>query len=256
MSNFLFRLRKRMLPLLAAILLAILFGTCSTIEAAPVTFAFEAEIDFAVADPRVGSIPLIPINTGDTLTGSFSFDPNAPVISNDNPSVSVYMAELQIKLKDVEILTDSFSIEVFDDSFTIGTPSLPPVFEDFDGIVLGCSLSLPAGCQPEITDVPGAGLFRVSLELRLLGDLTVLESTEVPGSINLWNELGSFRSISLAFDAVEPNVATVFYGATVGGLVAVPEPSTFSTVATIIFFGSLVLRSRFAVLGFVSKPAG
>ncbi|NOY41250.1 MAG: hypothetical protein GXP26_05375, partial [Planctomycetes bacterium] len=220
MNDFLFRV--------CAAVAVLVFGASSTLEAAPVTFAFEAEIELEFVDPATGSVPPIPIGAGDIVKGSFLFDPDTPVISNDNPAVTVYMTELQIKLKDIEISTDSFSIEVFDDSLTIGSPGMPPVYEDFDGIRLGCSPSLPAGCQPEIIDVLGAGLFRISLELRLFGDPSVLESTEIPGSINLWNNLDSFRSLSLAFDAVDPNVATVFYGATVADLLVVPEPNTLS----------------------------
>jgi len=229
----------------------LVFSACATSEAAPVTFAFESKLDFALLDPAAGAIPPLPFAAGDIVKGSFSFDPDVPVTTAGNPSTTIYMAKLQIKLEDFEILTDSFSIEVFDDSLTIGTieyPDGPQVFEDFDAIILGCSPSLPAGCQPEITEVPGVGLFRVSLELRLLGDLSVLESTEVPGSVNLWNNLDSFRSISLSFDAVEPNTSTVFYGATLGGLVVVPEPSSFIVLMSFLVILLVFRRSIYCKL--------
>lgn len=257
MNDFLYRVYKglipsvRSLPLIGAIALPVLLGTPSTLKAAPVTFGFETEIDFVASDPEASSIPSIPVGTGDTLSVSFSFDPDVPITTSSNPSATVYMAEFQIKLKDIEITTNSFSVEVFDDSLTIGTfssPDAPPVFENFDGIRLGCSPSLPAGCQPEITDVPGVGLFSVSVSMNLLGDLSVLDSTRAPSSVGVWNDLDSIRSISLAFDPVELSVATVFYGATVGSLVLVPEPSALSMATIIILFGSLVLRSRFTRL--------
>jgi len=228
----------------------LVFSAYSASVAAPVTFQFEAEGNIVFPEIIVfpemqqGTVPVIPIEAGDTLTGKFTFDPDAAQISNENPSASIFTTELQIKVGDIELSTGSFSVEVFDDSLTIGsfdTLGSPPVFEDFDGIILVCSPSLPAMCQPEITEVPGAGLFSVSLELRFIGDLSVLDSTEVPGDVNLWNDLASFRSISIVFDAIDPNLTSAVYFGTIGELVAVPEPSS---VAILLVFSALLLLFR------------
>ncbi len=208
MHDFLYRVCGRVmaavcgLPFGAAVALAFLLGACSVVEAAPVTFEFEAVVNTSFNDSQTGSVPEIPIEAGDTLTGQFTFDPNAPMASGGNPSATVYTAKLQFHLNDIEFSTDVFSVEVFDDAFSVGSLAAPLAVEDFDAISLGCSPSLLAECQPEMIDIPGVGLFRVSMQITLLGDLTVLDSTNVPGQIDLWNGLTSSRSLGLSFDAV------------------------------------------------------
>jgi len=81
MSSNLFQLRQRVaasghsLPFMVVIALPVLSCECSTLIAAPVTFAFEVTVDSVFPGAPFDSE--IDLAEGDVITGQFTFEPNA-----------------------------------------------------------------------------------------------------------------------------------------------------------------------------------
>jgi hypothetical protein len=200
------------------------------LQAAPVTLQFEA----TVGSPRQGADAPLPPNwnidlqQGDTITGTFTFEP-FDAASNTTKTTLVQPFDFSIHIKNRTLTTSQYGVEVFNNYISDDVP------EPVDTILVGCPLLLnQAVCTPGT--VSPTDPVEWSFQLALWGDPSVLDGADIPADPIAWQQL--IFEDSMGVTLIDDD-ARRFYGflASPTSFQAVPEPGTFMSA----LLGTLVI---------------
>jgi hypothetical protein len=172
---------------LKEMLLVLVFaGLCikgGDIDAAPVTFRFDAEIHTVFPGNPFDSG--IDFAAGDVITGRFTFEPNPG--DGSNPIVALQTHQFQLNINGVAIAAPNYEIESFDD-YSI---------EDFPDASIIDTLKL-AGAGLTTVDA-SAGLNFDPLQSTFLIDLRSAadehDQAYIPADSDVWNQFNLWRSL-------------------------------------------------------------
>jgi hypothetical protein len=197
----------------------------SLTQAATLTFEFDAEIvNVPVGNPF--TLPLT-YQVGDTIHGTFTFDPNLGSAVDSNTIASVQPFAIQFTIGGIAVGSSSHHIEAFNNT-TIDDGGFP---EPIDVIRIGCSEPL---CNPELQNVSSVEPFRVRSQLQLVGNSSVMPAAEIPSDPSVWNAFLLDRKLTVGFDNVGPG--SMGFDAVIGNTAIVPEPHI---LVLICFSGTL-----------------
>ncbi len=239
MNNFLFWICRRMmpsvlgLPFLGVLVLAALFSACSTIEAAPVAFRFEAEVTEIQGDLNQLSLP-ISLDVGDSISGFLSFGDEEDLRSLllDGPHLTTDAGILSLRINgettEGKLNSGGANLELPDIDYPASTTS--------SSILLGwVPQTIPVPDWPgEIAGVPWTA------NIRLYGDRGTIEKPDGVLNYDAWNALNGARlfdlSIGYPVNVNDPDTINIL--ASLGDFIVVPEPATGA------LFVSFVLLSQ------------
>ena len=200
----------------AACGLVLVAGCAAWSAAAPVTLAFEAEIDILTGLPFDSGLLF---EVGDVVSGVFTFDPaegdGSTVLELTQPR------RFSLNINGVVVSTASYEVEVFNDSPITDFPSASLV----DSLRLGVVTLLqfmPICCQTSTRQLP-------SCRLNLLAAADVLDQASLPEAAAIWNAFNLRRQLSVIFR--DGKGAVEGFQATVGQFDVVPEPTAVSSLA-------------------------
>jgi len=224
MGSNLFQLRKRVIvrvrnfPFMVAIVLAVLLCECSTLQAAPVTFQFEAEITSINRSPDATFD--LPANAmiGGVFSGSLQFEPFDFGQSGEASSLKVHLGTEVFSAEGAPLTTQN--------NLTL---ALHPVGSAIiDSIGVGCSGSCTAVLSSSSNDLELAGLI-LSLsgvtEYEIGSGDGLITQGESLGDVDVWNRLSAARQLNLTFTS-NTGSGRIWFGAAIGPMVAIPEPSS------------------------------
>jgi len=219
----------------------LVFGTSATLEAAPVTFVFEATVDFI--SPGASFDSEIDLEEGDVITGQFTFEPNA----GDGSSALVVNQpyNFTVNINGVELSTAAFETTVRDDAYSIIDCG------DCPGFVISDRLSLSGSNLMEVGDIALSNLdadssgFQMQLE-EWFGDpywsgMDILGAAEIPAGPEAWN-LFSRRSLQVWLGDGQGGIFSL--NATVGQFTIVPEPCSGSLILSVVVSGLAARTGR------------
>ncbi len=233
LSMLKYRVNWKLYSVITAVVAAFCGIESRTCRAAPVTFAFDAQITTVFQSDTGFEFPF-EASVGDTIRGRFSFEPS--------PLGKIGPQDLGIQFDIADLLLQSPTYEI------ALSRNLPPPLgsEDIgliDTISVACSfLSTRPQCSPGT--VPGRTDIRWRLSMQLGGESPILSSFDLIGDPDIWN---SFTGRSLELDFFTPGVGGGFVGAIVGPINAVPEPNPRTTMALLMFS---LLTHRFSMRHF------
>jgi len=185
------------------------------VQAAPVTFRFEAEINKVSLSGSTGLIP--PLSVGDTVHGKFTFLPldidPLPLIQGQTTNItSAY--PLYLTLGNIDLSGSSFDIESRDNS-----PLIDADGSTTDAIFVSGFQWIPNSPLGNLGWRPG------HLNLRFTGLANdLLYGADVPSDVSTWNAF-QHRSFSLVL-LDNANGEAMFFGSIVA-LSQVPEPTAY-----------------------------
>ncbi len=231
---FEFAMKMKTTILRVLVLASVGLGMAAGAGATPVTFAFEANVDFislgASFDSEIG------LAAGDVITGQFTFEPNAGDGSDSFEVNQPYAFSL--KINGIELSTAAFKTTVLDDAGIIvdcvdlSCPSVVDILElDENGLSASSGTVLPNLASE-------SSGFRLSLganaDSTLLDEnfdpiplIVVLDTAEIPADVGVWNQ---FTGRSLQVWLEDAQGGTYRFNATVGQFTVIPEPSSVSLV--------------------------
>jgi hypothetical protein len=215
---------------IAAVALAIYCVANSSI--ATQTFQFDADVTNVFAGPVAPSLPFA-IHTGDVIHGTFSFEPTSiGKAGRQNTGISFTF--------NGEALT-STSFDVLP-VLNIGPPSsyadditAAPMSES-GGSALQLYCGISTECSPD--KLPNNSLVSWDFFATLESDSPTITEYRVPADVNVWNAF-STRSLNLSFFTGDIGGGVLVF-ATMGSMVATPEPSTLA----ILLAGAVVTTMR------------
>jgi hypothetical protein len=183
------------------------------LQAAPVTFAFDAEITNIYVSPSASFDLPFEVDVGDTIHGRFTFEP-APLGRMGRQDLG-----LQFEIGGVQLQSPTYDL-------SIALRQYPPLgfepFEPFDLISVSCSiLSNYAQCEPGT--VPGASHINWRTLMTMAAAPPILSSHDLIGDVELWNSFQA-RSVDLNFTSSGLGGGLVSVSAEVGRMFIVPEP--------------------------------
>ncbi len=255
MNHFLLQVCRRVMPSVRglhlvgalALTMGVLLGNWSKLQAAPVTFAFEASV--GSISPGASFDSDIILAVGDVITGQFTFEPNA---GDGNSSFEVNQPyAFSLEINGVELSTAAYRATSRDDAvilvdcIDLSCPSVLDILEldgnglsASNGTVLpnlasessGFRLSLVASADPNILD---GNFDPIPL-------IVVLDAATIPADVGIWNQ---FLGRSLQVWLGDSQGGTFSLNATVGQFTVVPEPSSVSLVSFGIIIVGLVART-------------
>lgn len=192
--------------------------------ATPITFAFDA----VVGPPRQGVDGFVPpspgvsLQPGDTVSGSFTFEPvSAPSGVFETKAVESF--PFAINIKSQTLVSSHFSIDALDNVHAVGD-SMGDGILDYDSIVFGCSFNGGGTvCSPSSVSPSDSTIWASTIALH--GDTSVLDGPDIPSNPATWRRPAPSSTMILSLD---DEVHSKFYGfsADVISFRQVPEPST------------------------------
>ncbi len=216
-------LRRYVLGFLV-LLAGVLCVSRAFLHAAPVTFAFDAEI---INVPAGNSFDLpLTYQVGDIIHGKFTFEPGNGMQIGDDAIAGDQPFAIEFNINGIVVGSSSYRIEVFDN--TVFDDSEFP--EPIDVMTLACN---EPSCVPDLLSLPGGEPFRVRSRMQLVGSSSILSAPEISADPSTWNLFTLERRLILGFDNVGPG--SMDLDAIVGPMVRVPEPSSLSLL--LIFSG-------------------
>jgi len=216
----------------------LVFGMSSTLEAAPVTFAFDAEI----SSVSLG-IPFdsgIDFSVGDTISGQFTFQPfeeNCAIA--DGPFQPFGCTKPQLFSFSMEI--DGINLSV--NSYEIDTLNNTGVFDGAGPVVQdfleprGRGLSPAEASRPISIDPASSGF-----GMMLRGGASSINFASIPGSPDVWNQFNLERSLNIF--VLDGNGGVIRIRAVVGQFSIVPEPTSLALAMTFISISTMLARRR------------
>ncbi len=223
MNGILFQRRKWItprvsgLPFLAALSVAFLLGAQVTLQAAPMTFAFEAEI----SSVSLG-IPFdsgIDFSVGDTISGQFTFEPfeeDCAVTSGPIQPLGCTRLQSNTFLVDVngtEIESSSYEINVLNNGGVTGFPQLTDLLQPRGGGLMSQSAAGSINI-----DSASSGF-----SMSLVGPTDSIEFASIPGSPLAWNQFNLERSLNITLR--DGHGGAIGFQADVSQFFVIPEPS-------------------------------
>jgi len=232
MKHFLLQIQKRRmsvreLAFVGMISLTIFLGASATLVAAPVTFAFEAEITTVSR-----GIPFdsgVDIAVGDTISGQFTFDPLEDCAEFDGPGQplgglceTTQPFSFSVEIDGATFRTSDYELKVRDNAPIQDFPSATVI----DVIDSGGKLSPldPLGFS-NIDST--ASSFKMSLR----GRSDSFAAANVSASVEIWNQPSLTRTIGISLRDGVGHV--VGFQAAVGRFFVIPEPSSFCLLSLI-----------------------
>jgi len=233
MNHFLLMVGGRMMPSVrglafVGVFAVLMFGTQAMLQAAPVTFAFDAEITTVSR-----GIPFdsgVDFAVGDTISGQFTLDPledcavfDGPVQPLGDLCATTQSSSFTVDINGAILRTPGFDLDVRNDTLILDSS----LATDIDSIESrGGNLSpLDPISFPNID--PATSSFNMSL----WAFAHRLSITSVPGSVETWNQFRLKRVISIHLRDGLGNV--MGFQAAVGDFSVIPEPSTLCLVILI-----------------------
>ncbi len=257
MSNFLFQLRNwitprvRVLPFLAVLSVAFLLGAQTTLQAAPVTFAFEAEVASVIDSGGGAGLPFT-VAVGDALFSSFELD------SFSGGPGYAQTGALSFEIAGNEFSLEGFLVTVENDHVpdavplrgSIADPLNTPIVDQGPGVSDRLSLSCDSPFSLTCALLNGSGNIEFSPQIALFGDQTLIDSTELFTDPAIWN-MFSFREMSLLFRNGTTE-GTTRIGVYIGPLSFVPEPTSSCLTVSFAVLLAVFVQRRWK-LSFSSK---
>jgi hypothetical protein len=198
----------------------------ASLDAAPITFQFDAEI-VHVSPGNPFDLPLI-YQVGDSIHGRFTFEPGSGSVIGDNVVAASQPFSLGFEINGTTVGTSGFRIEVFDNT-AFDDSEFP---EPIDVINLGCN---EASCIPDLISLSDGEPFRVRSRMQLVGNSSVLIAPEISADPAVWNAFGLERRLVIGFD--NEGSGSMGFDAVVGSMVQVPEPTTLTSL---VFTGGII----------------
>jgi hypothetical protein len=208
----------------------------NSVDAAPIHFRFDAEIvNVSLGDPF--ELPF-EFNVGDTLRGTFAFEPGPGIPINDIAVRAHQPFPAEFNFNGVNLATSGYDIVASNDAIDYDSERDP-----YDGLVLGCR---QASCVPDLVTLPNSVAFRVSWEMRITGNSSIWSTPAVVSDPAVWNLFTEERRIHVGFDNIGPG--SVGFDAAVRLMVNVPEPMSvvhlfLSVICALYCYSSRNLRS-------------
>jgi len=232
MNQFLLRMRGRRmaggrgLAIVGTLSLTIFLGASATLEAAPVTFRFEAEITSIDRSPDAMFDLPSNVMTGDTFSGLLQFEPFAFGQSDESSSLKVNLGSEVFSVEDAPLTTAN---EVF---------ALDPigVYSIRNIVRIGCTgLSSLRPCNAFLssssndTQLADLGLFGATAReiSEVLGE-GLISQGESLGDVEVWSRLMT-RRIFMNFTS-NSSPGSIQLEAVFGPMVVIPEPSSLSLI--------------------------
>ncbi len=231
MNHFLLRICRRVMPrvlglhLVGAFVLAALFSACSAVEAAPVTFAFEAEVASVIEVNWGAGVPFA-VNVDDVLVSSFELD------SFSGGPQRIQTGALSFEVAGYEFSLTGFVLTVENDDAPdaiplrgrLAAPLNTPIVDQAPGITDSLFFSCIDPFDLSCGSLAGNEDIVFGPRIALIGDRTVHASTELTTDLTIWNAF-SFRELVLLFRN-ESTGGTTRIGAYVGSVSQIPEPAS------------------------------
>jgi len=209
-----------------AFVLAVLLGSGAVLQAAPVTFAFDAEVD-QVTGNSDGLVQVVP---GDIIHGSFTYEPTPFGVR------SKQLNDLSFNVNGLQLASEVYEIILENDAALPSTAVFPgtPIFPGIiDAAHIACSFATNK-CTPE--NIPSQIEWKWSPFITFSGNSSILANEELTSDLN-WNGFG-FRELQLRLENPSPDLGLSIQ-AIIGPLTLVPEPS--AVFLAIIGFGLALL---------------
>lgn len=211
---------------------AALFLLSAAAHALPITFSFSSTVSDVEA-PLAGVAAV-----GDTIRGTFTFDPTALVAPSDAPGMRAIYPEagsaLTLTVGDYTARATGFYITILDDWTA-------------DGVFLGDRFIVATTAESHI-DAPTVGEYAFGTFALAVIDPTgtMLDSVTIPTSTTPFEGLGYESAASIGFQ--KPLFLNAFLGAGIRAedvtLRAVPEPNTIALLGVSLFGLCLASRRR------------
>jgi hypothetical protein len=202
------------------LLVGVLCVSRAFVQAAPITFRFDATI----GPPRQGTFPIeLPFSfaEGDHISGSFTFEPfDAP--SDAFQTVNSQNSTFKLQIGSVVLSNFHYSIQA-DNNLVSDDGPIPE-----DRLLLQC---LGTGNQCLASPIDGADHVAWSFGWTLNGGSGILDGPDIPASIETWNQLLP-SSILVSFHDNTTGRGTGFQ-ATIDALHVVSEPTTAAILAIV-----------------------
>ena len=226
---FEFAMKTKTVVLRALVLAGVGLGMAAGAGASPVTFRFEAEItnifNADIFDPGLD------ISLGDSIVGSFSFEPFA---GDGRMSITTaHASDFNLSINGIAFISTGF------DSRSINNST----FADFplslvDSIRISGTGLFPLPVDSTSTIDSGSSGFSIQLN----GQATSLEQASLPSDPAIWNRFTATRRLSIGLDGVGLNGTGIGLQANISNFVVVPEPTSLSVALAVLvsFFATRV----------------
>jgi len=176
------------------------------------TFAFDAQIETIFDTTPFASG--INVETGDTITGRFTFEPIAA--SGQQSLTTVQLTPAQLLIDGVSFITPSVLSDFTLRSVNKGGVADAP-FSVADSISAGSTIT-PSNAD----DFPNLSLDRSSFRISLLGEDEILNGASFPADSKVWNAFKFNRQILVNLRG--RGGETLAFQGTLGDFSLVPEP--------------------------------
>jgi hypothetical protein len=225
------------------LLIGLLSGYCClwiamASHAAPVTFRFEAVVNEVNQDPNPLVLPFA-IALGDTITGTFTFEP-LDVPSTAKKSEITQNFPMLFKVNSYSFSASSYLAISSDDILSDednGGPGIPDPPAPSDEIRLSRTLGDSLG-DPQMTEW--------SFAIALFGDSTVLDGADFPAEVSTWQK---FSEGSLRLTFINPlSMRSLIIRAALSPLQEIPEPGS-SGIIVACLLACIFRRVRLASRG-------
>jgi hypothetical protein len=181
-------------PLVASALFLAHFAAFDVVEAASITFRFDATVTHALsANPF--DLPF-DYQVGDVISGKLTFEPEAAEPIGANAVEAEQLFGLEFTIDGTTFGTSTYSIRVINDTVILDSD---PFLGTVDTMSIRCSSSDPQPCSPGLLSMPGSEPFSITSRLNLVGNGDILDSPTVDTESEIWNSFTLRRNLSLTF---------------------------------------------------------
>jgi len=249
MNKFILKMRGREmtggrgLALCGTIALVLLLANGPALEAAPVTFAFEATVIQIVDKSGPKDLPFT-VESGDVLKGKFTFEPvdAEPAILGSPPGPEFIVESstnttqelgFSVMLGDTILATSKYSLRAIDNRQAISESDIPSFFDIIGPSCHVCTQGTISGVDSEVI---------WGFSMTLSGDESVLSGADIPASPEEWNQFAR-RRISITFQK-QGVVGEMRAFAQIGQFTLVPEPSSSSLILSVVVSGLAARTGR------------
>jgi hypothetical protein len=202
------------------------------LQAAPVTFQFDAEINTVFLNSPFDSG--VDFAVGDNVLGRFSFEPDEGDGGRTYSATQPFTFSLGIN--GTVVSTASFLIRTFDDSPVADSPLASVVdIVEVGGEVFPATNGAGSGNFDSAHSGFGMELWSAQ---SLPGYPDSLETASIPGTSEVWNRFTLRRELRVILG--DGNGGSIGFRATVGPLTTIPEPQSICLASLAIVFCRII----------------